>query len=81
MIGFNRAYKSVTLLVAYPENLLNTEIVKDTARVMFVLGGLNALGCFDGLRSSVEIAKKVQEMAKELGEPVKLKEKNNDNSA
>jgi hypothetical protein len=78
MIGFNRAYKAVTLLVPYPYNLLNTEIIKDTAKAMFVLGGLNALGCFDGLRSSIDIARKAQDIMRtqaKVTESVKSEEK------
>ena len=48
MIGFKRVYKAIDLLLPYPSNILNTEVIKDVAQLMYALGGLDATGDLDG---------------------------------
>ncbi len=62
VIGFKRVYKAIDLLLPYPSNILNTEVVKDVATIMYALGGLDAAGRLDGTRSSVQVAKRVRDL-------------------
>ena len=73
MIGFKRVYKALDLLLPYPSNIINTEVIKDVATVMYALGGLDAAGSLDGAKSSVQVAARVREITERLAKEKKAK--------
>ena len=78
MIGFKRVYKAISLLLPYPQNLFDTELIKEVATVMYVLGGLDAFGVMDGARSSVQVVAKVREFQEREKVKDKTSEKKKD---